>query len=72
MDHVQITKEFKKELHDLLEKYHASLGVRADAGSDWWGITGEEFVVAFDDYPEIVPLNDGGLWVDSIDLKEEK
>lgn len=62
--------EFKKELKQLLEKYDAIIGLDADPGSDWWGVTGERLVVEFAENDTIQHgLNDYGLWLASSDLK---
>ena len=61
--------QFKKELHDLLAKYDATIGLVADNGSDWWGITGEKLVVQFGMSDNTHDLNEQGLWISKEDLK---
>lgn len=62
--------QFKQELKSLLEKYDASIGLVADNGSDWWGVTGENLVVEFAEDDTIqYSLNDYGLWLEAGDLE---
>lgn len=63
-------KQFKKELRDLLIKHNVIIGLRADDGSDWWGITGEHIAVYDSITKEHHELNWGSCWLSPSDLKD--
>jgi hypothetical protein len=60
-------KEFRKELKELLAKYDACIGLSADSGSDWWGISSPRIAVSFDE--KEFDLVESGIWINADDLK---
>jgi hypothetical protein len=61
-------KEFRKELRALLKKYDASIALNSDPGSDWHGITGEQFQVSFK-RGDWHSLTDSGLILSEYEMK---
>jgi len=65
------TREFRKELKNLLEKFNASIGFSVGAGSDTYGIYNSHFVVNFEKNDDI-DLNEDSWSLGAEDLKETK
>ncbi len=58
---------FKKELHDLLNKYNVTIGVQLEG--DTFGIVSEKFIVYSDEPKRERVLCHDSAWLNAKDLK---
>lgn len=76
MDRLEIAKNFKKELRELLEKYHASIDVGYADCSDTHGMYDEHMMISFGDPSG--KRQDFGIrvcdnwYIDANELKEDR